>query len=541
MIHAGFLRPTAYPDHVPIDYGPNQEWPPAALATDLAHLAEYGAWYRGDPEELWRWYARQPNSVYPQVRPSQLQGGMVGWVARAFWGRPSSTTSNPGHIHVPAASDIAALSSDLLFSEAPTFEVADGDDKALKPTEKYLQKVLTEQGGYAVFAEGAERTSAYGSVFLRAIVDTEVADAPFVDTVPAAAAVPDWRFGRLLAVTFWKILTPVGSDTVVWRHLERHERGVNWHALYKGTADRLGSREPLTAHHETKFLADLVGEGGSVVTGIDILDVAHWPNVRPNRDCESSPLGRSDYDAGGMGLFDGLDELTSLMLEDFRLARARVFVPEGYLRGLGPGRGATFDTDQRIFTLLRASDPDKPLQIEMTSFPIRVEEHLSGIAGQWRSIVKHAGLSADAFGEETGGQQATATEVGQRGARTVATRYKKAGYATPPLRHMAAVLLKLAIARGLAPRGVTFAPARIVWPDGVTVDPEKQARIVQLLDAAGAASRQHKVELANPDWDDVQVAAEVDRLIAQEKAQADVLRSMEPDAPFPADNADDGT
>jgi len=529
---------------MPIEYDRNQPWPPPALADELAHLAEYGAWYRGQPEELWRWYARQPSSVYPQVRPSQLRGGMVGWVARAFWGRPSSSAANPGHMHVPAAGDISALSSDLLFSENPAVEVETADGDGVSPTEKYLQAALTEQGGYALWSEAAEKASAYGSVFLRAIVDTQLADAPFMDTVPAAMAVPEWRFGRLVAVTFWRDLASVGSDTVLWRHLERHECvdriGRNYHALFKGTATHLGERQPLTAHHETKFLASLVLDDGSVLTGIDVLDVAHWPNVRPNRDCESSPFGRSDYDGGGMSLFDGLDEITSLMLEDFRLARARIIVPDGYLRGLGPGQGATFDVDQRVFTAVRLSDPDKPQQITMTSFPIRVEEHLAGIAAKWRAIVKHAGLSADAFGEETSGQQATATEVGQRGARTVATRKRKIEYATPPLRHMSIVLLKLAIAHAMVPHGVTFAPPRIVWPDGVTPDPEKQARIVQLLDAAAAASLERKVELANPDWDAEQVRVEVERLTAQQKAQAEMLRSMEPDVPTIDDGGPDG-
>src|SRR5688572_24347322 len=230
-------RARTYADHVPIDYDPNQEWPPAALVDELADLTEYGAWYRGDPEELWRWYARQPNSVYPQVRPSQLRGGMVGWVARAFWGRPSNSAANPGHMHVPAPSDLSALSSDLLFSENPAVEVETADGDGVSPTEKYLQAALTEQGGYALWSEAAEKASAYGSVFLRAIVDTQLADAPFMDTVPAAMAVPEWRFGRLVAVTFWRDLASVGSDTVLWRHLERHECvdriGRNYHALFK--------------------------------------------------------------------------------------------------------------------------------------------------------------------------------------------------------------------------------------------------------------------------------------------------------------------
>lgn len=515
---------------MPIEYAPDQDWPPQHCCADNALLDEYGIWYRGDAEALWQRYQGQASRIYPEVRPSQYRGGVVGWIARAFWGRPPSGGIAPTRLHIPAASDISALSSDLLFSEAPAFQVTEDADGAEREraTERWLQATLERQAGYAAMGEGGEYASAYGSCFLRAIVDTTMADRPFFDVVNAAGAVPEWRSGRLAAVTFWRTLPT--SETVVWRHLERHEPGANFHALYKGSMTHLGQRMPLADHPDTRWLAERgVGEDGWIDTRIDTLDVVHWPNLRPNRANEASLYGRSDYDAAMIDQFDTLDELWSLLMEDFRLARARLIVPEGYLRGLGPGRGATFDADQRIFVAIREADPDKPLQIDQVQFDVRVTQHLDGIAAKWRDIVKHAGLSSDAFGEEPGAVAATATEIGQRGARTVATRKRKTDYASMPLADMGLILIKLAIAHGLAADGVKAVLPRVVWPDGVTPDAEKQARVVQLLDAAGAASTAVKVAMAHPEWDQEQIDAEVEAIMGdQERATARMAAALPP-------------
>lgn len=523
---------------MPIEYAPDQQWPPAACSADNLALSEYGIWYRSEMSDLAAWYESRPDGTYPAVRPSQYRGGIVGWMARRFWGRPPSQ-AQPARLHIPAAPDISALSSDLLLSEAPAFRVeADKDGARERETERWIQDALEREAGYAAFGEAGEYASAYGSVFLRAVLDTEVADRPFVNVVNASAAVPEWRSGRLAAVTFWRCLTD-GSSTV-WRHLERHEKGANFHALYRGSPEKLGERTSLGAHPETAWLLERgVGEDGRVDTGIDMLDVAHWPNLKPNRRNECSEYGRSDYDAAMIEQFEALDELWTLLMEDFRLARARLIVPEGYLRGLGPGKGASFDVDQRIFVALKISDPDKPLQIQQAQFDVRVEQHLSGIGAKWRDIVKHAGLSADAFGEESSSVAATATEIGQRGARTVATRKRKTDYATQPLAHIGLVLIKLGIAAKMATPGVKPIMPRIVWPDGVTPDGEKQARIVQLLDAATAASTVVKVSMAHPEWDQEQIDAEVALIEGDKAAEREAIAASMPDPnaapPTPAD------
>lgn len=471
---------------------------------------EYGTWYRGDPIELAKWY-RQHDYRSLDVRPSQLAGGLYGWLGRMFWGQPQvGTQGDMERLHIPAAADISALSADLLYTEQPTITVEAGT-----PAVDRLQEMLADGGVYAIFAEAAELASAYGSAYLRISVDREIAEYPVVEAMTPHCAIPEWRAGGLVACAFWRVLAdPRGG---ILRLLERHERGYVQHQLRLGTETKLGKSVPLASHPETRRLASLADADGVIPTGIDLLDVVHQPNVLPNRECPDSYYGRSDY-AGALGAMQGLDETWSLWMDALRLARPRLVVPTGYLRGLGPGKGATFDPGQRVFTGVEALDPSQPLQIEQVEFNVAVDTYERTSAGQWRNIVRHAGLSADAFGEEASGAQATATEVGQRGARTISTRERKLRYATPTVRRTSAVLI--AYDAVYYPEGGSD-PAgrvRVKFPDGVTVDPTKQAQVVQWLDAASAISLDTKVAMAHPDWDDDQIAVEVAKIKGEQES-----------------------
>src|SRR5690606_13784072 len=136
----------------------------------------------------------------------------------------------------------------------------------------------------------------------------------------ADAAVPEWRWKRLAAVTFWSILEQDGQRVV--RHLERHERGRIVHQLYEGSADDLGRPIPLSEHPATEWAADVVNADSAIETGTQRLTAAYVPNVRPSRAWRGvpqlAPLGRSDFD-GIEGLLDALDETYTSWMRDVRL------------------------------------------------------------------------------------------------------------------------------------------------------------------------------------------------------------------------------
>lgn len=489
------------PDDVP--------WPPRTVHRALRRYAEHAAWYKGDPAELGRVYGDQAGAL-PGLdlkgydRPSQYRGGLVGRMARMFWGNPLPINDlRSSKLHIPLAADIATTSSDLLYSEP--LEVKTENDATTKRLNELFELAL-----HAVLSESGEFGSAWGGVYLRGAYDVDVADHPLPEAVTPDTAVPEWRWGQLVAVTFWECVYDDGRGKV-WRHLERHEPGRVWHGLYEGTKDRLGKRQPLEAHTSTAGLAKLVDEEGGMATGATRLAVEYLPNVRPNRDAELRPLGRSDFD-GVEPVMDQLDECWTSWMRDLRLGKGRLVVPDAYMQGMGTGRGAWFDPDREIYSALKMMPGESPAQaLKAVQFEIRVQEHADTAKALTAQAIRDAGYSASTFADaDSSGGAATATEIRERQRRTLTTRGKKILYQRERVRRFCRTLLE--IDQHVFGTGVTPQLPDLHWPDAVAPDPEATARTVQLIAAAEAASIETRVRLLNPDWDDPQVQAEVQRI-----------------------------
>lgn len=530
---------------MPIDYPAGQPWPPQDYENtrSLRLYNEYAAWFSNDVEALWSFYSNQPASMvpYPVYRPSQFQPGLIGFLSRFFWGRPLTPGQSTTHSHAPVASDLSSLSRSLLWAEPPAFTVPDQDSRHVasdgavvneNPAQKRLGVILQDGGWYATLAEAAEIASSYGGSYVRAQANVGYTDQPTGTVITPDHAVPFWGPGdQLWAVTFWRHTNPsiYSSSTSgpILRHLERHEMTagprpvcVVFHALYSGSADKLGKVVPLQeGDDECKRLAGLVGPNGEIVIGTSKLDVSYYPNLRPHRVIKGTPLGRSDYQ-GLTGKFDEFDEVWSALMRDVRNGKGRLVVPKEYLRSLGPGKGATFDPEQEIFTGVSVDGPDKPLQIQSTQFAIRVQEHIGVAEGLWKIICRGAGLAADAFGEEQGdGPAMTATQANAKKGRTAGTRGDKILYATPGLRQTALVILELDAMYYKS--GIQVSPVTLEWPDAVAPDPLKIAQTLQFLEAAKAISTPEKVRMLHPDWSQEDIDEEV-QLIQDESAPAPV-------------------
>ncbi|MBB4931856.1 hypothetical protein F4561_002676 [Lipingzhangella halophila] len=448
----------------------------------------------------------------------------MGRIARFFWGVPPDPAQLPSRLHLPLAGDIAMGSAGLLFGEAPTLAIEDaGQDD---PTQQHLDHMMDEGGLHAVLYEAAEISSAYGGVYLRVGWDTEIADHPLVDAIAPDCAAPEWRHGRLRAVTFWRTLEhPSGSDTPseVWRHLERHEPGRIFHGLYKGGQDRLGAPQPLAEHPETESFARANGvdsEGG-IDTGHDKLCAVYWPNMRPNRLIRGTPLGRSDY-AGVEQLMDALDESWSSWMREIRLAKARLVVPDAWLDNQGPGKGAMFDAERELFAplgMLQGGTDSAKDMYALIQPEIRDSAHLTTCSELSKEIIHLAGYSVQTFGR-SGEVAATATEVHAKERRSFSTRDRKTGYATVPLSDIGEAIL--AVHSHVWGNRVTPQRPTVEWPDGVQEDPEALSRIAQALDAAGAASTETKVRLVHPEWSDDQVTEELAEIRREQPDRAEL-------------------
>jgi hypothetical protein len=510
-------------------------WPPTDNHVQ-ASLADWDAWYSADPDRLENRY--QGRGYREAVdRPAQSRGGLVGKVARWFWGNPTSPGEKRTKLHIPLAGDIARTSSELLFSEPPKLlsEHTATQDRLDELMDKGLQPTLLEAG---------EICAALGGAYLRVVWDEEVSDRPWIDTVAADRAVPEFAYGRLRAVTFWTVVEADESRRVL-RHLERHEKGRILHGLYEGSLTALGHPVPLTEHPSTAGLATEVDAEGGIETGApDHLTAAYVPNVRPARAWRHIPTaaywGQSDFQ-GIEGLMDALDETYSSWMRDVQNGKGRIVVPATMLDSLGPGQGAGWDEERRVYTglnmLTRPGDPD-PLTV--VQFAIRVQEHKETCAELVEQAVRQAGYSASTFGESGDGAAVTATEIRARERRSMSTRGRKALYWGPGIGDITTALLAVEAGPRFRVTGLELEPPKVEFQDSISEGPTELATTAELLRRAEAASTDTLVRMVNPGMDDTAVKAEVDLILGESgRATADpTMTGAEggpPDAGFPSD------
>jgi hypothetical protein len=476
-------------------------WPPREWAPIYQQMQMDDAWYSGDRHRLARLYGHNP-------RPAER---------RRIWGRRNAEHHQgrrDHRLHVPLPSDIASTSADLLFADMPTITIPDADTA----TTDRLAVLLDEGRVQETLLGAAEQAAALSGVFLRVTWDRTLTDRPLLTVMQPDGAIPEWRFGMLRAVNFWRELSG-STESTVWRHIERHEPGRIIHALYEGTADSIGRAVPLTEHPDTADLVDSLdaeGDGQSIATGIRDLTATYVPNMLPNRLHRGSPIGRSDY-AGVVDLFDALDETWTSWMRDIRLARARLIVPDAYIRDYGPGNGGSFDDDREVWQALKIP-PTEGAGITLSQFAIRVEEHKATAEAIVRQAAQTAGYSPQSFGLDGGGQPITATEVDSRDQRSMVTRKKKAGYWRHGIAEMLHVLLQVdAVQFG---QRITPDRPRVEFGDGVAESEQATATTLDLLNRAGAVSTATKVKALHPDWDDTAVQAEVAAILAETGAAA---------------------
>jgi len=499
----------------------NTPWPPKQLDGILGPLSQWSAWYAGTPEKLNAAYKAQQQTL---DRPAQYRGGIQGAAARAFWGRPTGDlTARRDQLHVPIAADICQASADLLFAEPPTITV---DDQG---TQGRIAE-LVDDGLHGKLAGAHEVGSALGGVYLRVAWDQQtVPDRPFLTTLDADHAVPEFRWGRLTAVTFWWRLTD--ADGVVLRHLERHEirggNGVILHGLYQGSGTELGRPVPLTEHPSTAGLADLVDADGAIDTESAGLAVVYVPNQTPQRVWRQHPVGvnygRSDLD-GIEPLMDALDETYSSLQRDIRLGKARVIVARSLLENNGPGNGASFDLEQELFAPVNmlAGVRDGGLPMEQVQFAIRVDEHLRAAQELTEVILRSAGYSAQTFGEDPTGGTRTATEVDSRDKRSDRTRDRKIRNWRPGVGQ---IMTKLLLVDNAIFSGSNQVEGlNVAFPDTDQESPAQLAQTSLMLRQAEAASTETIVALNHPDWEDTEIADEARKILAESgRAVADPI------------------
>lgn len=527
-------------------------WPPKEEQSRYDRMRVTSTWYAGDPDRLQALYTAGYGGT--EVAQDTLLRKAVLAVKRYFWGTSAALGERSTKVHVPVAEDIATRSSELLFAEGLTIRVdgpvepedvyedvidpnaqpdpitgqmpepekklirAKGEPTAAtKATQDALDKIVKRSKLQATLLAAAETQSPLGSVGLRIAWDDEIdPEYPFITRVDADATITEYRWGRLVAVTFWRTLD--ARNEVYIRHLERHERGRIYHGIYKGSANNLGNAQPLTDYPSAfpeSLLAKLVLDPA---TGQQYIPVdpkyrfaTSIPNMLPDPLDRLNAAGRSDYTPGVITLFDSIDETITSLMRDIELAKGRLIVADYMLQDNGPGKGSSFNPETKVFSPLKMSPneagEDPPLTL--VQFQIRVEEHLRTAEWLIYQALKAAGYNSDTENGQQGGD-VTATEYSGRNKRSLSTRDKKISYWQTELEELLEALLAAYKTEFNGP--IEVFPVVVEFPDAVQPDLRMLAETVELLRRAEAASTQVIVETVHPDWDPTQVKEEVERL-----------------------------
>lgn len=270
------------------------------------------------PKQAWD-ELRDYETRYYRKYAAAYSGGRTELAATAedgsFWRRNGKC-----RIHVPVAADIAATSSDLLFSEEPRFTCFDEEtEDDCSVHQSRLDELVALNNVHGLLNEAAETCAVLGDVYLKLNSRPEEADHPILTITQGDRAWPEYVLGVLKCIHFFDILKRDTQKNIVWRIYERYERGKITMAVFKGSSSDLGTED-------SSGMLEQLGYAPEVKLPVQDMLAVHIPNIRPNRMDRSSVHGRSDCD-GLRGLMDSLDETYSSWMRDVRLAKARLIVP----------------------------------------------------------------------------------------------------------------------------------------------------------------------------------------------------------------------
>lgn len=506
------------------------QFPPAPMDEAFKQLAIYDALYANDVDAL---PDRQGSPATHMHNGQAYSGGIVGAVSKGIIGTPVG--ENRSALSIPVAGDLAQLSADLLFAEAPSIilpDSVDTPDAKADPdrvkAQARLELIMSSDAAHAEMLRAGEYSAAHGWTYLAVVWDASFRDHVWFRAYRADCAIPEWRHGALSAVTLWSEYT---RKDATYRMMERHAPGSITFSLWKGGKGERGSQVPLDTIRETEHILKLLpvvdadslpmAESLDVVvqTGVPYLTVEHMPNMLPHpiwdRKGDLANLGRSDY-FGVEGMFARINALWSSLMRDFDNGMGRLSVPESYLQLHGRGQGASFDMGRQVYSPLGGLvDDGKGGQITISQFEIRVAEHLDTIVALKREIAMAAGYSVSHFGIHDGGTK-TATEVTDDKADSERTRDKKALYVRPALGRLArtALAVDALVFPGKGGQLIEALP-KITFAEVSQVNPLVRAQTTQAEMLARVRSILSGVRAVQPNLTATEAQAEADLIKAE--------------------------
>jgi len=467
------------------------EFPPKRDKEVFDKLEEWSAWYSGSSQRLLEFYQRKLPHTIGHVDNSK------------FWREYASEGEE--RIHIPLASDISKYSAGLLFSEPPNIYVKEANEEnpssVAVNTQERLRYITEKNNSYQIFVESAETASALGGAYLKINWDKEVADVPLLRVAQPDNAIPEFKYGFLTKVTFFRTVKEDASST--YRHFEIHSKGKIENKLFKGSTDYLGKEIDLSYLEETQGLLP------EIEPGEDDLVVRYIPNDLPNRMWRDKHIGNSDYQ-GLEGLFDSLDEVYSSLMREIKLSKADKIVPESWL-SYNEATSKLEYRDKMTYTGMNIP-PDEMQKPELLQPKIRTDKYIQTILHLTDRIVDSAGYAPQSFGLNIKNRAESGTALRIRERKSLKTRSKKEKYFKKPIQDMMELLLKVDRVQFGTSMIDPNLEVKVTFADSIQEDPTEIAQSLRDIESAVAMSVEQKVKTLHPEWSDKEVAREVKKV-----------------------------
>jgi A118 family predicted phage portal protein len=470
----------------------NMKLPPENMEKIYAKFEEYLAWYQDDVAYLKTLTYTNASSI-PERRFSYYEN--------------SSNTATREYLHIPLAGDISSTASSLILGDEIDATYPGAKDIAADPTiiatQERLDYIIEKGKLHNRLLEAVEISSVLGGVYLKVDWDKDIVDVPFLSVVASDMVIPRFRYDFLIGVTFMKVIDV--NDEVIYRLVEDREKGKISYGLFKGLKDNLGYQIPLSYHLETVNLPEEIN------TGIDDLLVRYIPNAMPNKQCQTMPIGKSDY--SGLGwLFNAIDITYTAWLREIRLCQSRIIVPETWLQRDTTG-GLRFDVDREIFTTLDI-DPLSGQGLSVVQFELRVQQYYETCLEFMKTAISMAGFSPNTFGLGIDGNAESGTALNIRERKTLKKIRKSQTFLSDNLEDLLQLLLLIDNDLNNSGNLIDEKP-QVDFQDSMAFDMSKVADTLDKLNRAQAISIQTKTQLLHPQWNVEEINEEVERIMSE--------------------------
>ena len=307
----------------------------------------------------------------------------------------SNVGSNVRVIHSGLPSLISYSKARLLMSGGLEFVVNKNEDKEDKKTTETLKLIFKDNKLNGII-KNSITTESWGKRFAWKIsFDKDISEYPIVELYKPQDYKCIYKKGRLQEIIFFNYYEHNDTD---YRLEETYGKGYITYELYQCNKDGNEILVPLTELEETALLKDVTWNEKTMIAG-------------------AKEIVKSDYD-GIISEFDALDEAWSQLMDEIRLARSEVYVPEMLLTN------KTFNKFRKNYAQLGNDERETGKNaIEHIQPDIRTDEYGKAIDKITSNCLVDVGLDPFTVGIDDGiGANASGENLTKREASSLRTR-----------------------------------------------------------------------------------------------------------------------